>query len=322
MSQIKTFKVRITDSKPKICYPTVKEKRCEQIKLVKERSEILKNWPKDALLKWTDKHLMCESCGLMFSNISNLRRHSKLHNKEEQATWRCPDCYIDLGIRYDNLQRHLRESCPIMKRKQAATKPTHPITIEAANNIILKASSTKKRQPMPWALTPIDLEIAPPKPKRCHRDNRISAADIPLNAKIILIDPRKFCPPTPITDQDAKKLEQMLEENDTVADNSSPQTEKQPIVTESQTPTLEMEATCEARTDIISMPLLESLFPDQNKSPVSDSTPAHQKVVDKTDIATQVSQPRKNFVVTREILFSNLTDDSLVEGFNTDINID
>ena len=140
--------------------------------------------------------------------------------------------------------------------------------------------------------------------------------------KPILVDPRKFCPPTPITDQDAKKLEQMLEENDTVADNSSPQFEKQPIVTESQTATLEKEATCEARTDIISMPLLESLFPDQNKSPVSDNTQAHQKMVDKTDIATQVSQPRKNFVVTREILFSNLTDNSLIEGFDTDINID
>ena len=38
---------------------------------------------------------------------------------------------------------------------------------------------------MQWALTPIDFEIAPPKPKRRHRDNRISAADIPLNAKII-----------------------------------------------------------------------------------------------------------------------------------------
>ncbi len=32
-------------------------------KLVKEEAELIKEWPKDAILKWQDWNLMCEYCG-------------------------------------------------------------------------------------------------------------------------------------------------------------------------------------------------------------------------------------------------------------------
>lgn len=305
MSQKKTFQVRITDSKPKICYPTVKERRREEVRLVKEASEIYKHWPKDAYLKWSkqpDKHLMCEVCGLMFSNLSNLRRHSKLHT---EAKWQCPDCMKELGHRYDNFKRHLEETCPIMKIRRDAPKPTHPITIQAANQIILQASSTKKRQAKPWALTPIDLDIEPQKPKRRlrHRDNRITTAEIPLNAKVILVDPRKFCPVTPVTDQDAKMLEKMLEENTEDTEAHETGSEAKPKTPEPPNKVIK---------DIISMPSLETLFPEPEPTTLEDT--ANQPV------ETQVSETTE-FAVTREILFSNITDRSLTEGFETTFRI-
>ncbi len=201
------IRVRISDTNPTPSYPTVKEIR----RLVKDEEKLLKDWPKDAILKWTDAHFMCESCGLFYSTLSNLRRHSETH-KDNHPCLKCPDCMNEFS-RSDALIRHIRDFCPIARIAQSAARPISTGAMQAANEIINQASQTKRKRTFQWALTPIDTDIESSKPKK-RRILKRQAVEIPLEGGVILDDPRgvPIPAPTPITDDDARRLEEMLEE--------------------------------------------------------------------------------------------------------------
>ena len=212
MSQKSRIKVRITDSIPKPAFPTMKERR----KLCKEESELLKHWPADAILKWDEEHLMCEFCGLFMSNLSNLRRHYNLHNRDNKECLKCPDCHREF-FRSDNLIRHIK-TCKIKKMLDAPVISVHPSTLEAANAMCHQACQTKDRTTPAWALkqlVPLDLEIEGSKPRRRLTHKRKHNVVIPLESEVELVDPRSVTTNahTPITDDDAKLIESMLKDN-------------------------------------------------------------------------------------------------------------
>ncbi len=196
--------------------PTVLPKKI-RVKLVKEESELRKNWPADAILKWTDDNTQCEVCGKFFSNLSNLRRHKFIHNKEVMATFRCVDCHKDF-YRSDHLVTHYKKHCHVRKAIEANQNTyLKPYQVDAINNVLKKSTRTRQTKYYEWALTPI--EDAGTKPKKI-RNNRVrdTTAIIPLETKQKQADPRV---PTPITDEDALQLERYLEENtQTVSPNT------------------------------------------------------------------------------------------------------
>ncbi len=209
MSQQLKIKVRITDSQPKSIYPSVKQIR----KLCKEEAELKKLWPEDAILKWDDHQQQCEFCGKFYSNLSNLRRHFNTHNKESLACLFCPEC-VKPFYRTDHLSRHLKENCHIIKgRKSTGRAPTFP-AIQAANEVILMASQTKKRKTPEWAMIPIDTDIDSSKPRRRRTLMKKKTVPIPLSSKAKLPDPRGSMSTvsSPITDEDAALVEMMLED--------------------------------------------------------------------------------------------------------------
>ncbi len=204
MSTTKKCKVNFVDFQPPRAFPSVKEVR----KLMKEESEVLKHWPRDALLEWNDDFFLCEQCGTLTSTLSNLTRHKQLHDKEILATSQCPHCFKHF-FRKDNMIRHARNHCPIKKHIDAPSQPTHPLIVDAANSVLAMATQSKKRKTAEWALKPINLYPALPKAKRNPRKPKKQTLEIPLNSTQKLLDPRV---PTPITDEDVLLVEQMLDE--------------------------------------------------------------------------------------------------------------
>ncbi len=175
MSELKKVRVRISDTKAPILFPTIRQIR----KIVKDEKQLYKDWPEDAILKWNDDHsLMCEVCGLFYSNISNLRRHYVTHQEErEMAHLKCPDCLKHFS-RSDHLIRHLKEYCKIARISQSAvTRPTSAGAIQAANEVLNQATCSTKRKTFSWALTPVDLDIEITKPKR--RRKKTDSGDTP-----------------------------------------------------------------------------------------------------------------------------------------------
>ncbi len=207
--------IKISDKKQEPSYPTVKEIR----RLCKKDSELRRNWPRDAILKWNEDHIQCEFCGLFLSNMSNYRRHTELHNKETIAVLRCIECNKAFS-RSDHLLRHYRHYCHIIREKEATRAPPSQPQIQATNEVIAQATGSKRRRPFEWTLIPVDgtFETLRSKRKRNVRERR---ATIPLTSATPLNDPRI---PTPITDDDALALERFLEENtNNPADNTNPQ---------------------------------------------------------------------------------------------------
>ncbi len=202
-SAVTVCKAKISQIQPKPVVLPVKIRR----KICKSEDELLKNWPRDAILKWDDFHVMCEICGVYCSNLSNLRRHQKIHNGEQLACLLCPDCNKKYS-RADNLVRHIKDYCPVVRAREAAPRPVSAHSVYASNQIIQNAVQTKKFKTPAWALIPLDLPIDVEKPRKRSRIASKQTVNIPLTKKAALTNPRA---PTPITEDDVKLLESFLE---------------------------------------------------------------------------------------------------------------
>ena len=272
MSENKKVRVRITDSTPQPSFPTVKQIR----RLVKDEKQLYKDWPHDAILKWTDQHsLMCEQCGLFYSNWSNLKRHYQTHEDTEKACLKCPDC-LKTYSRSDHLVRHIKEYCKIANPQTPQAKPISTGAILATNEVLNQATTSNKRKTFQWALKPLDLDIEISKPKRRRTVRRKQTVKIPLQSKCSLPDPRI---PTPITDEDALLLEKMLEEQPSSSEEQPSSSEEQPSSSQKQ-------------------PGSPQEQPSSSQEQSSSSEDKHEDEGKENDSAK----------LTGEILFSNLDD--------------
>ena len=193
---------------------------------MKEEAELIKEWPRDAILKWEDNNLMCEFCGLFIGNFSNLTRHKKMHNRESIASVRCPDCSKDF-FRSDNLTRHIRHYCPIAKIQREAKKPASIGQTRATNEAIQLATTTSTWKQPQWTLIQLDLPIDMSNTRRRKRKPTKYTTVIPLQNNNPIKDPRGPTPiPTPITDEDAMKLEKYLK-----IDTPQEESKVEPIIT-------------------------------------------------------------------------------------------
>ncbi len=178
-------------------------------RLVKEEAELIKQWPADAILKWTDHNLMCEFCGIFCSDLSNLRRHKKLHFEESLACPKCPYCLKNF-FRADNLVRHIKDYCPVRSRKRQKNPPALAKQLQPMKFYKIMATTSKYWTPPRWALVPLDLPIDVSRPCKRGRTPSKITKNIPLQNEEQLADPRGPAP-TPITDDDARMLEEYLE---------------------------------------------------------------------------------------------------------------
>ncbi len=97
-----------------------------------------------------------------------------------------------------------------MKIQKAAKKPVSIGQTWATNEVISQATSSSSWKAPDWTLVPVDLPIDYNRTRKRKRAPREKTVKIPLKNTEPLTDPRGPVP-TPITDEDARMLEQFLE---------------------------------------------------------------------------------------------------------------
>ncbi len=203
---------------------------------------------------WKDHNLMCEFCGIFCSNLSNLRRHKKMHFREGLACPKCPDCLKNF-FRADNLVRNIKDYCPVWRLQEEAGKPTSIGQTIATNEVLQMATTSKYWTSPRWALVPLDLPIDVSRPRKRGRTPSKITKNIPLQNKQQLADPRGPAP-TPITDDDARMLEEYLESDTT---NEAAMTGERPqgeILIDLTEPESQNKSTDETLIDLTQSPVL------------------------------------------------------------------